>query len=99
MVKKSNFLKNLLTTASILAVTASAGNAMAQDLQNTVNQNATIANGGGDVTTTKTPTNNNKLPSIGVEMTAGTNINDEPEELSGVEIRNWAAEKEETDTV
>ena len=58
-----------------------------------------IANGGGDVTTTKTPTNNNKLPSIGVEMTAGTNINDEPEELSGVEIRNWAAEKEETDTV
>jgi hypothetical protein len=29
MVKKSNFLKNLLTTASILAVTASAGNAMA----------------------------------------------------------------------
>ena len=31
MVKKSNFLKNLLTTASVLAVTASAGSAMANN--------------------------------------------------------------------
>ena len=45
MVKKSNFLKNLLTTASVLAVTASAGTAMAQDMQNLVGTNAAIANG------------------------------------------------------
>lgn len=44
MVKKSNFLKNLLTTASVLAVTASAGTAMARDMQNIVGNVATIAN-------------------------------------------------------
>jgi len=51
MVKKSNFLKNLLTTASVLAVTASAGTAMAQDMQNLVGTDATIANGGASANT------------------------------------------------
>ncbi len=47
MVKKSNFLKNLLTTASVLAVTASAGSAMAEQKQNIDGAVATLANGGG----------------------------------------------------
>lgn len=72
MVKKSKFLKNLLTTASVLAVTASAGSAFAQDV--TTNKTIATIGVGGPAGTDKVFKNNDNLV-YGKNTAVNTNNN------------------------